>query len=48
MLIAPLGVVARGHNIVIPGSNGRSAIASVSCWCGQCRPPQMQAAPSHT
>jgi len=29
VLIAPLGVIARGHNIVPPDSNGRSAIASV-------------------
>ncbi len=29
VLIAPLGVVARGHNIVVPGSSGRSALASV-------------------
>lgn len=29
ILIAPLGVIARGHNIVVPGSNGKSAIASI-------------------
>jgi hypothetical protein len=29
VLIAPLPVIARGHNIVLPGSNGISAIASI-------------------
>jgi len=29
VLIAPLSVVARGHNIVFPGAQGRSAIASI-------------------